>query len=70
MLVRLVAVLHFIFTSQMGTALKARGCQKDLLLAVTPKKKNLHVKYLIRCIWQGMLPPSGSIFNKMEACEL
>lgn len=70
MLVRLVAVLHFIFPSQMGTALKAGGCQKDLILSITLKKKNLRVKYLIRCTWQGMLPPSGSIFNKIEACEL
>lgn len=33
------------------------------------KNKNVRVKYLICCIWQGKLLPSGSILNKIEACE-
>lgn len=53
----------------MGTVVKTGGCQKDLVLAITLKKKNLCVEYLFCCIWQGMLLPSGTILNKIGACE-
>lgn len=60
---------YFIFPSQMGTVIKTGGCQQDLVLAIMSKKKNLCVKYLICCIWQGMLLHSGSMLNKIVACE-
>lgn len=47
---------------------KTGGCQKDVVSAIT-SKNNLHLKYLICFIWQGMLLPSGSLLNKIGACE-
>lgn len=60
---------YFIFPSQMGTVVKTGGCQQDLVLAIMSKNHHLRVKCLICCTWQGMLLPSGSMLNKIVACE-
>lgn len=51
------------FSLPKGRLVKTEGCQKDLVMAIM-LKKNLHVKYLICFIWQGMLLPLGNKLNK------
>lgn len=53
---------YFVFPSQRGAVVKTEGCQKDLVMALM-LKKNLHVKYPICFIWQGVLLPLGSRLN-------